>query len=174
MPKKCDNKSVGILVWDSERRLLMIERKKYNPGFAIPAGHEDGDDPLTAARKELSEEVGLSTKGLKEMLWIGLPNPCQREGGTYHDWTVFEAINWSGEIRPSPDEVKTYFMAGREKIKKLARRLEEFAKSKEISLDVDGHGLPRLVKATNTDPAWEKNPGLEPPMYFLFKNLEII
>ncbi len=173
MPKTCDNKSVGILVWKDEK-LLTIERKKYNPGFAIPAGHQDGDAPEDAARKELSEEVGLSTPELKQKLSISLPNPCQREGGTQHEWTIFEADEWTGEVKPSPEETKSYFWADREKIRKLADRLEEFAKSKNIFLDSDGHGLPRLVEAANADESWKQNPGLEPPMYFLFKELGII
>ncbi|QQG45718.1 MAG: NUDIX hydrolase [Candidatus Sungiibacteriota bacterium] len=173
MPKICDNKSVGILVWN-KGELLMIERRKYNFGFAIPAGHQDGDDPETIAKKELFEEVGLKTGGLEKKLEIGLPNPCKREGGAQHDWTVFEANGWTGEIKPSQDETKSYFWADRKRIIELAERLQEFAKSQGISLSPDGHDLPRLVEASNTDPAWRENPGLEPPMYFLFKELGIL
>ncbi|MEK7090356.1 MAG: NUDIX hydrolase [Patescibacteria group bacterium] len=173
MPKICDNKSVGILVWKGNE-LLVIKRKKYNYGFAIPAGHQDGDDPETAARKELGEEVGLSTQELEEKLWLGLPNPCKREGGSQHDWTIFEAKRWTGEVKTSEDETEGYFWADRKKIIALAERLERFAKAKGISLSPDGHGLPQLVEATNTDPAWQKDPGLEPPMWFLFRKLRII
>ncbi len=173
MAKQCDNKSVGILVWN-KGKLLMIERKKYNFGFAIPAGHQDGDDPETAAKKELFEEVGLKTEGLEKKLEIGLPNPCKREGGTQHDWTVFEARGWVGELKPSPDETKSYFWANREKIIQLSGRLQGFAESKGISLSPDGNGLPRLVEATNTDLSWQEKPGLEPPMYFLLKELRLL
>ena len=58
MSKICDNKSVGILIWKDDK-LLMIERKKYNFGFALPAGHNDGMDLEQTAKKELEEEVGL-------------------------------------------------------------------------------------------------------------------
>ena len=134
MPKRCDNKSVGILVW-KDGALLMIERKKYNFGFAIPAGHQDGDDPETTAKKELSEEVGLTAKELKEKLKITLPNPCKRERGTHHDWTVIEATEWSGAITPSADETKNYLWADKEKIAQWARQLEEFVKAENLSLD---------------------------------------
>ncbi len=173
MSKLCDNKSVGILVWKDDT-LLMIERKKYNFGLAIPAGHQDGDDPKTAALNELSQEVGLSTPELQEILSISLPNPCKREGGTHHEWTIFEARGWTGEVRPSPDETKEYFWADRKRIAQLTGRLQEFAASNSISLHPDGHGLPRLIEITNADPSWHENPGLEPPMYFLFKELGII
>ncbi len=175
MPTVCDNTSVGILVWNDRGELLMIERKKYNPGFAIPAGHRDGNDPEMAAKQELEEEVGLSAQELdKKLDNISLPNPCRREGGAFHEWTVFLAHGWMGEVQPSPDETKSYLWASREKIRELAARLGEFAKSLKISLDMDGHDLPRLVEATNNNPAWRENPGLEPPMYFLFKELGII
>lgn len=171
MPKVCDNKSVGILVW-KDGALLMIERKKYNFGFAIPAGHQDGDDPEITARKELSEEIGLNTDALEKKLTLTLPNPCKREGGTYHEWTIFGAKKWDGEIKPSADETKSYLWASRDQIARMVTALEEFAQLKSITLDTEN--LLKLVKATNEDPSWQQSPGLEPPMYFLFKELGII
>lgn len=59
MTKKCDNKSVGMLVW-RDGSLLLIERRKPPFGFAPPAGHIDGDDSFEeSAKRELKEEVGL-------------------------------------------------------------------------------------------------------------------
>lgn len=171
MPKVCDNKSVGILVWNDRDELLMIERKKYNPGFAIPAGHQDGDDPETTAKKELSEEVGLTANVLQEALKLSLPNPCKREGGSRHDWTIFEAASWSGEIKPSEEETKSYCWADKGTIARLVRRLEDFSAQKKIPLEINN--LSALVTATNEDSDWRKSPGLEPPMYFLFKKLGI-
>lgn len=171
MAKVCDNKSVGILVW-KEGALLMIERKKYNFGFAIPAGHQDGDDPETTARKELSEEIGLIADALEEKLTLTLPNPCKRGGGTHHEWTIFEAKRWSGEIKPSADETKSYLWASRDQIARMVAALEEFAQLKSVPLDTEN--LLKLVQATNEDPSWQQNPGLEPPMYFLFKELDLI
>lgn len=171
MAKICDNKSVGILVW-KDGKLLMIERKKYNFGFAIPAGHQDGDDPEAAARKELFEEVGVDAERLEEKLKISLPNPCKREGGTHHGWTVFEAIKWNGEIKPSADETNDYFWADPERVAELTERLEGFTGIKNVPLDLKS--LPLLVGATNEDVSWRVNPGLEPPMYFLLKNLGLI
>lgn len=170
MGKICDHKSVGILFW-KDGKLLMIERKKYNPGFAIPAGHQDGDEPEKTAMKETEEEIGLTVEALEKQLVETLPNPCKREKGTHHEWTIFEAVKWSGEVRPSPDETKSYLWADRAAIDKFARRLEEF--SKENSIPLDKENLPELVRSTNEIPSWKENPGLEPPMYFLFKKLKI-
>lgn len=171
MAKICDNKSVGILVWNGGK-LLMIERKQYNFGYAIPAGHQDGDIPETTAKKELSEEVGLTAEKLQEKLKITLPNPCKRGEGAHHDWTIFEAVEWSGEIKPSADETRGYLWADPEKIPQFVQRLKDFAD--ERGIDLDPKNLPELVAATNENRSWYESPGLEPPMYFLFKKLEII
>lgn len=171
MARVCDNKSVGILVWN-EGKLLMIERKKYNFGFAIPAGHQDGDNPDVTAKKELSEEIGLVATKLQGRLVLNLPNPCKREGGTHHVWHVLRAENWHGEIKPSDEETKSYIWADMSMIQALAKNLEEF--SRRIGIGLEAENLPAIVRATNEDPSWAEAPGLEPPMYFLFKRLEII
>ena len=79
MSKICDNKSVGIIV-RKDGNVLMIERKKYPFGFALPAGHQDGDTPEKTAAKELSEETGLIADKLEKKLEMFFKNPCRREG----------------------------------------------------------------------------------------------
>ena len=173
MSKKCDNTSVGILVRDGAS-ILMIERKRYNFGFALPAGHGDGDDPITCAKKELGEEVGLAADELKILLRMELQNPCKREGGGYHDWTVVEAVKWHGDvnINQPDDEAKSYLWADAGMISRLAKRLEGFAAS--IGLELSLENLLALVLATNENLTWKESPGLESPMYFLFKELKLI
>jgi 8-oxo-dGTP pyrophosphatase MutT (NUDIX family) len=65
MIEKCNNTSVGIIVWQ-EGKILLIERKKFPFGFAPPAGHVDADDASfeQAAKRELQEEVGLVGESL--------------------------------------------------------------------------------------------------------------
>lgn len=171
MPKVCDNTSVAILVW-RDSKLLMIERKKYNFGFAVPAGHQDGLDPVQTANSELGEEIGLTPDALEQKLELALPNTCKRDGGTHHLWTVFEATTWHGEIKPSQDETKSFIWADREALLKMVAVLEEFSKRKGIALDT-AH-VAELQRATNEDKSWIAQPGLEPPMFFLFKRLGII
>ncbi|MEK9177792.1 MAG: NUDIX hydrolase, partial [Patescibacteria group bacterium] len=61
MSKICDHKSVGMFIWNDDK-LLLIERGKRPYGFAVPAGHVDGDKTFEiAAIRELKEEVGLDT-----------------------------------------------------------------------------------------------------------------
>ncbi len=173
MAKKCDNTSVGILVRNGGK-ILLIERKQYNFGFALPAGHGDGDSPLVCAKKELGEEVGLVQEEGVVVLEMKLTNPCKREGGTYHNWSVVQAVKWSGDvnIEQPDDEAKSYLWADKEKISSIAKRFEDFAGS--IGIELKTENLPTVVKAVNENPAWSENPGLEPPMYFLFKALKLI
>src|SRR3989338_1599307 len=169
MAKICDNKSTGILFWKGGK-LLLIERKKYNPGFAPPAGHNDGDDPETTARKESTEEIGFVIDALDKELKLVLENPCKRENGSYHALTVFEAKQWHGELRPSDEEVKSFLWASPFMLTQLANRLEQFMRTEKASID----NLTELVRATNESEAWKQNPGLEPPWYVILRRLDIV
>ncbi|WP_431246901.1 NUDIX domain-containing protein [Leifsonia xyli] len=56
--------AVGILVMDDEGRVLLIRQYRHpvrHRDWEIPAGllDQDGEDPLTAAQRELGEEVDL-------------------------------------------------------------------------------------------------------------------
>jgi len=171
MAKICDNKSVGILVWNENGGLLLIERKKYNFGFAPPAGHLDDDSWEEAAGKELKEEAGLKSQSLKPLLEMELQNPCRRSGGDRHLWRVYKVEGLENQnITLSADETKSYLWADAAKLRALAARLEEFARESCLSFD----HLPILVAATNESSSWMKNPGLEPPWYLLLKELKII
>lgn len=169
--KKCDNTSIAAII-EQDGKILLIERKKYNPGFALPAGHEDGDGSEKAIKKEILEEVGLIADFLRHELLITLKNSCKREGGDFHRWTVFIVSKWHGELKLSDEETKSAVWADKEMIKEFARRLEQFAQKNKIPIDNDH--LPALVKATNESELWKQSPGLEPPMYLIFKELKII
>jgi len=171
MPKTCDNKSVGIIVW-KDGKLLMIERKKYPFGFALPAGHQDGDLPEKTAAKELSEEVGLIAEKLEKKLEISFKNPCRREGGTHHAWTIFEAILWYGELKPSDEETKKVFWADNQAISSQVAKFEEFMG--KVGMAIDSEKLPEITKLFSENELWKESPGLEPVMYFIFKDLGII
>ena len=83
--KKCDHKSVGILVM-RDGKLLLIERKKPPFGFAPPAGHIDEHGGFEeAAINELKEEVGLDVLSLKLAAEGRKENPCRR-GSAWHYW----------------------------------------------------------------------------------------
>src|SRR5437879_101826 len=107
----CNHTSVGIVVFDAQKRLLLIERKKPPYGFACPAGHvEDHETYEEAAIRELREEVGLQVVTLARLLTVTMDNQCRRPDGTYHQWGVYWA-HIIGTIATNEDEVKRVIWA---------------------------------------------------------------
>lgn len=155
MPKICDHTSVGMFVWKDDK-LLLIERGKEPHGFAVPAGHVDGDPTFEdATKRELKEEVGLVARNL-ELIGEGRKeNPCRREGGSWHYWKLYK-VDTTGDINRSLDETKKAEWYDIQQIKIMAKRTENYKKG--------------LVK----EDEWVKSPGLEPVMYEWFKELKII
>ncbi|OGZ44017.1 MAG: hypothetical protein A3J55_01125 [Candidatus Ryanbacteria bacterium RIFCSPHIGHO2_02_FULL_45_17b] len=155
MEKVCDHTSVGIMVWRGDK-LLLIERAKFPKGFAVPAGHVDGDATYEdSAKRELKEEVGLDAMGLRLIAEGRKENPCRRAGGIYHYWKLFQ-VEAHGTLKRSQKETKQAGWHTKDEIKKLAEKTERYVK-KEISED-----------------EWNENPGLEPVMYEWFKELAIL
>ncbi|MCL5782194.1 MAG: NUDIX hydrolase [Patescibacteria group bacterium] len=153
--KICDHTSVGILVYNDDR-ILLIERKKFPFGFAIPAGHVDGDATFEiAAKRELSEEVGLNAEHLELVLERRMENGCRREGGTWHMWKIFKA-DVSGMIKLSNDETRSGGWYTKEQILPLADRTLKYL-NKQIS-----------------EEDWQQNPGMEPVMLEFFTELGIV
>jgi ADP-ribose pyrophosphatase YjhB (NUDIX family) len=152
--KKCDHTSIGILVWQ-DSNLLLIERKKFPFGFGPPAGHCDGDDFETAARRELEEEVGLKATSLRLVAEGRRNNPCRRPEGTWHHWKIYQA-EAEGEVQRSLEETKQTGWYPKEQLEDLARRTEQYLAGK-IS-----------------EEEWQKSPGIEPVWYQWMKELGII
>lgn len=155
MTQICDNKSVGIIV-RKDGKLLLIERKKFPPGFSLPAGHLDGDSSFEiAAKRELEEEVGLAATKLELLIEGRKENVCRREGGSWHYWKIYTA-EAKGEVEGNKDETKRVGWYGKKELRELAERTENYL-NKEIP-----------------EEEWEKSPGLEPVFYEWFKELDII
>lgn len=155
MPKSCDNKSVGMIVWRNDN-LLLIERKRVPFGFAPPAGHVDGDVSFEmAAERELKEEVGLEMKDIFLLTEGRKDNPCRREGGNWHYWKIYK-INADGEIKKSEDEVKQANFYKKDDLLALGYKTERYLRG-DISMK-----------------DWENSPGLEPVWYEWLKELKII
>jgi ADP-ribose pyrophosphatase YjhB (NUDIX family) len=104
--ERCNNTSVGVIVW-REEKLLLIERAKPPYGWAPPAGHVDmGEFPEEAAKRGLLEETGLSAFQTSLVHTNTYLNKCRRPGGSYHMWNVFQA--WvMGKERRSTSETKS-------------------------------------------------------------------
>lgn len=155
MSKICDHTSVGMFIFNQEKKLLLIERAKFPFGFAIPAGHVDGDPNfLFAAHRELEEEVGIKNIKL-DLFWEGRKeNPCRREGGTWHLWQLFQGARLIDprEVNRSLAETKRIRWANREDLAELMKKSQEYLAGKISEAD------------------WQKNPGIEPVMYEFFSD----
>jgi ADP-ribose pyrophosphatase YjhB (NUDIX family) len=144
-----------MLVWNDEK-LLLIERAKFPVGFAIPAGHVDGNPSYEeSAKRELQEEVGLAADVLTLFAEGRRENPCRREDGTWHYWKIYQ-VTANGDVERSTDETKRAGWYSKEEIRALAAKTEEYKKG----------GI--------SNEEWQQHPGLEPIMYDWFKELHII
>jgi ADP-ribose pyrophosphatase YjhB (NUDIX family) len=153
MDKTCDHTSVGVLVW-RDKKLLLIERKKFPFGFAPPAGHVDGDVSFeVAAKRELAEEVGLRARDLRLIFAGRKENLCRRQDGNWHEWKIYEA-EVEGEIKASQDETKSFGWFDREQLEKMQQRTRDYL----------------AVKISEVD--WQKRPGLEAFWHEWFKELK--
>ena len=148
MTKNCDHTSVGMIVRQDDK-VLLIERMKYPFGFAPPAGHVDGDKTYEiAAKRELIEEVGLVATNLKLVFEGRKENVCRRRDGSWHFWKVYE-VKVNGEVKRSEDETKLAGWYSNQEIKKLMERTKLY------------------LQGEVPDEEWEKNPGLEVFWYHL-------
>lgn len=176
---------MGVIA-EEDGRFAMIFRKNYPEAWAMIAGHidqhgEPGEDILFQARKaalaEAEEEGGLKLgRFVRVFSQEEVPNPCKRDGGTHHQWFVFEAYDWTGILRPASDATKAERVS-HDGLVELARRTEYLAKKYGKSpMDIAGltHAIFGDPKAKTTDPEWLENPGLEPVWYYILKMLNKI
>ncbi len=155
MPDICDHTSVGMLVWRSGK-LLMIERRKFPFGVAPPAGHVDTHGSFErAASEELTEEVGLTSTQLTQVLAGARSNPCRRQGGSWHYWRIYEA-KAIGTLKPSRSETKSARWYSLNEIAQLLERTQSFQNG-------------QISKSE-----WEDRPGIEPVWADIFRELGLI
>ena len=167
---KCDHLSVGIIAENESHGILLIQRAKPPFGWAPPSGHCDGDSYPVACHKEFEQETGLRVK------YATAPKPllvmesckhlkCRREGGDYHFWQIFK-VQWEGEIKVNPEEVKAIGWYSPYRIKKLMRMTEDYLAHLKRVEDIR---LPAVK--ISIEQAWQSNPGLEPVWYEFFKEV---
>jgi ADP-ribose pyrophosphatase YjhB (NUDIX family) len=151
----CDHKSVGMVVW-KDKKMLLVERKKFPFGFAPPAGHVDNDLSFEAAAiRELKEETGLTSTKLQLLTEGRKDTACRREEGTWHYWKIYK-MKVEGEIEQNTAETKQLDWYSKKQIQRLARRTRQY--------------LDKRIK----DEDWEKNPGIEVVWYEWFQKLKIL
>ncbi len=123
----CNNTSVGIIVW-REGCLLLLERQKFPPGMACPAGHvEAGETYAQAAARELSEETGLVARSLRLLAEGDRFNRCRRPGGDWHHWQVFEAeVDEAQSVCWNAEESRRLGWFAPEQVFALAQRAQAY------------------------------------------------
>jgi ADP-ribose pyrophosphatase YjhB (NUDIX family) len=105
-PKNCDHTSVGVLIYNDKKEVLLIERRTFPFGIAPVSGHVDQHASFEdAAIAEAREEVGLQITGLRLIAEGRRDNPCRRLNGSWHYWKVYEA-RASGVVQVSLREAK--------------------------------------------------------------------
>ena len=132
MTAACDNASVGVLITRPDGRWLMLERATPPVGVAPCAGHvfDEHDGYMDAAEAEVSEELGLTVKTLELAVAGWRANACRRgpgPRGTGHQWQVFIATV-SGDLRPSPREVRNVRWCTPGDLQHLADRTAAYAR----------------------------------------------
>jgi len=177
MAKVCDNTSVGQIIRDGDK-LVVIERRNYPEAFALPAGHVDKDTTFAdAASRETKEEIGVSIVENRLIFREDIDNPCKREDGLHHLWEVYEAADWQGELKAGSD-AKAYRWVTLRELRKMAERTEYFMKKHKVLYDEVGR-LTRAIFGVDpvqkkTDSEWKEEMGLEPVWYYMLKKITLI
>ena len=114
--------SVGAFIKNDKGEYLLIDRLKKPFGFACPAGHiDEGEKALTAIKREVEEETGLTPIKIERIKLGGNSAPPQEmcsRGVSIHHWYLYE-IQAQGELIFKADEVKSIGWYSVEQIKEL-------------------------------------------------------
>jgi 8-oxo-dGTP pyrophosphatase MutT (NUDIX family) len=107
----------AVIIRDAQ--ILMIERKKFPPGWACVAGHIDETDstPEEALGREIKEESGLLLTDFKLLFQEEIKNPCSK-GVDYHYWYVYDC-KVDGNIIKNEEETKNIKWVDLDKVHRL-------------------------------------------------------
>jgi len=82
--------SVGVIVQNKQQEILLFKRVKYPFLWTIPAGHLDvGENPQSAAERELKEETGIIANELKEIFTGEIRGDSCVGGADIHFWHAY-------------------------------------------------------------------------------------
>jgi 8-oxo-dGTP pyrophosphatase MutT (NUDIX family) len=86
------HESAGVVIENGAGEFLLFARTLFPPGFTVPAGHVDrGEEPMRAAAREVSEEVGLPVDDLELVAEADVEADCCRRGCDHHRWHLYRA-----------------------------------------------------------------------------------
>lgn len=101
--------SAGAMIFDAERRLLIL-KPNYKKGWTVPGGQiEEGESPWDACRREVREECGLEVvKGRLACVDFLRPRKHRPGGARFlFDCGAFAATEF-GEIELEDSELDEY------------------------------------------------------------------
>lgn len=130
----CDNKSVGVVITNLDGDVLLLERARFPLGLAPPAGHVDEHGSyINAAVAEVNEEVGITLNQsdlVQKISHRSVQNKCRREGGEYHNWSIYTAVVNDTSLSPDPHETNGATWYSKAEVQELVtktKRLDHFA-----------------------------------------------
>lgn len=86
------HESAGVFIKNSQDRFLFFERIIFPFALTIPSGHVDvGEDPVTAAEREVVEEVGITVSSLRKIAVDDIYGDQCRRGADVHRWHAYTA-----------------------------------------------------------------------------------
>lgn len=93
--------TAGAIIFDDEGRVLLLEHVfRPNGGWGIPGGFlSKGEQPETALRREMREEIGIELEGVEMLFARTLPRPRQIE--------IYFSARAIGTPRPCSFEIRT-------------------------------------------------------------------
>ena len=153
--------AVAVAALDDEGRLVLIDQYRHPVGrrlLELPAGLLDvpDEDPLTAAKRELAEETGLSARK-----WSVLVDVALSPGFTDEALRVFLAEDLAATDRPDPEHEEADLEIVRLSVEEATRA----ALAGEIVNATAVAGILALVAARSTqaelraaDAPWEGRP----------------
>ena len=107
MKEKTIKVGVGVLLFDSEKRLLLGKRKSEHGGgtWCPPGGHvEYGESFEDAAVRETKEEVNIDLDASKLQV-VGVTNDFFKESGKHYVTVMLRTTDFCGEpIVKEPDK----------------------------------------------------------------------
>lgn len=90
--KELWHEGAGVFVRNSSGQFLFFQRTEFPLLMAIPGGHVDkGEDPETAARRELLEETGIQANQLMKVVDDDIVGDSCSAGADCHKWVAYVA-----------------------------------------------------------------------------------
>ena len=134
--------AIGILVWDDQDNLLLLENESYPWGFAPPTTIAKAGSKPEKVADNLLQQLGIKVHNLDKIHDDTEDSAEHRRNGTYYQWIIYEASFGNQHKGVTEEEPKAAWVNSR-RLQWLADRTKAYQED-QIS-----------------DQNWEESPGLE-------------